>query len=499
MPAPECNLLHDWLRRTAAERPHAPAIEEDEHITTFDQLYRQAEALAREFIVHGLRPGDRVALRLSKTTSAAASVFACLLAGAVYVPIHPRWPQARVQAVLGDCAPRLLIEEENGVRRITDLQTGAVFCDPQPTGDREIVADWPRIDSASTAVILFTSGSTGAPKGVVLSHRAVAAFVRWTAAEFQISSRDRIACPAPLGFDLSTFDLFNMALTGATVVLVPENIAWMPRFLACFVRESRISCWYSVPSILSAMLEEGRLAESDYPHLRLVLFAGEVFAPPTLARLMTAVPHAQCVNLYGPTETNVVTWYRVPRTFKEHDPLPIGRSCPYAGTAIDQASGELLAGGASLMDGYWNRPEETVRAFAVVDGRRYYRTGDRVSVAEDGNYLFHGRLDRQIKRRGFRIELGEIEAALMRHPHVIEAAVVAAIDSTGGTRIVAFVHLCADSALTLAEIRAHCAGLLAPYMLPDHFEFAGILVKGNRGKIDYAALAQVAEGYVRGD
>ena len=166
-----------------------------------------------------------------------------------------------------------------------------------------------------TALILFTSGSTGRPKGVALSHRAVAAFVRWTAEEFQITSADRIACPSPLGFDLSTFDIFNMALTGATAVLVPENIVWMPRFLTQFVSEARISCWYSVPSILSGMLQEGRFNTHTYPALRLILFAGEVFPGPMLARLQAALPATRFVNLYGPTETNVVTWQEVPADF----------------------------------------------------------------------------------------------------------------------------------------------------------------------------------------
>jgi amino acid adenylation domain-containing protein len=495
LPAPDSELLHEWLRRTAAQRPHAPAIEEDGRVTTFAELLRQAETLALEFMACGLRPGDRVALLLPKTTGAVVAVFASLLAGAAYVPIHPRWPQARMQAVLRDCAARLLVEEG----RITDLQSGALLGQAQPAGSPEVTAHWPRLDPAATAVVLFTSGSTGVPKGVVLSHRAVAAFVRWTAEEFQISARDRIACPAPLGFDLSTFDLFNMALAGATAVLVPENIAWMPRFLAGLVGEAKITCWYSVPSILTAMLEEGRFAASAYPHLRLILFAGEAFAPPALARLMAAVPDARYINLYGPTETNVVTWFPVPSGFKQDDPLPIGLPCPYAETAVDPASGELLAGGASLMDGYWNRPEETAQAFAAIDGRRYYRTGDRVSVDGEGNYLFHGRLDRQIKRRGFRIELGEIEAALLRHPQVSEAAAVAANDAAGATAIVAFVRLRVGETLALAEMRAHCARLLAPYMLPDRFVFADILVKGNRGKIDYAALTRAAEGYVRGD
>ena len=162
MPAPDCNLLNEWLRRTARERPHAPAIEDDGRITTFDQLCRQAEALALQFIAHGLRPGDRVALLLPKSTGSIVAVFASLFAGAAYVPIHPRWPQERVQAVLRDCGARLLIEEQNGALRITDLETGALLRDPQPLGDREA---WPRLDPSATAVLLFTSGSTGVPKG----------------------------------------------------------------------------------------------------------------------------------------------------------------------------------------------------------------------------------------------------------------------------------------------------------------------------------------------
>src|SRR5450755_3846219 len=149
------------------------------------------------------------------------------------------------------------------------------------------------------AVILFTSGSTGRPKGVVLSHRAVAAFVRWSAAEFGIAPADRIACPSPLGFDLSTFDLFNMALRGATCVLVPENIAWMPRFLVRYAADKRVTVWYSVPSILARMLRDGGMCPGACADLRVVLFAGEVMAGSDLARLTAAVPGAACANLYG--------------------------------------------------------------------------------------------------------------------------------------------------------------------------------------------------------
>jgi acyl-coenzyme A synthetase/AMP-(fatty) acid ligase len=215
--------------------------------------------------------------------------------------------------------------------------------------------------------------------------------------------------------------------------------------------------------------------------------------------LQAAAPAALCANLYGPTETNVVTWCRVPPSFDGSQPLPIGHPCPYAAVRIDESSGELLAGGDSLMRGYWNRPDETERRLVTLDGICYYRTGDRVSAASDGSYQFIGRLDRQVKRRGFRIELGEIESALLSHEDILEAAVVAGEDEQKGVVIAAFIRLSAPGAVTLANLKAFCGRRLAPYMLPDRIVFLDEIAKGNRGKTDYLALGKIAEGLKRGD
>jgi amino acid adenylation domain-containing protein len=481
--------------------PDAAAIIEEHRITSFHELFEQATALAVRFVEHGIQKQDRIALVLQKTTDAIVSVFASLLAGAIYVPIHPEWPKERIEATLADCGARVVIEGDGSTPRIIDRKTGGSIpwrAEPAPTGISG-EGSLPRADAGDPALILFTSGSTGRPKGVVLSHRAVGAFVKWSAREFQIGSGDRIACPSPLSFDLSTFDIFNMAWCGATCVLVPPHSVWMPRFLVQFVGEARITCWYSVPSILGGMLQEGQMAQHESPGLRVILFAGEVFRGPDVARLQAAVPQAVCANLYGPTETNVVTWYHVPRGFDGSGPLPIGQPCSYAKITLDAASGELLAGGDSLMSGYWNRPEETQRAFVRLDGERYYRTGDRVSQAPDGNYLFHGRLDRQVKRRGFRIELGEIETALAGREDILEAAVVAVEDGKKGTVIIAFVRARAESGVTLIEAKAHCARTLPLYMVPDQIVFRNAIPKGSRGKIDYIALSRMAEELNYGD
>lgn len=495
-------MLSDWLRRTAAAMPDSPAIieagpGEEDRVTSFRELFEQAATLAARFVEHGVQKQDRIALVLPKTTEAIVSVFASLLAGAIYVPIHPQWPKQRIETVLVDCAARLVIESDDGSPpRITDRETGGSILWPvAPSTSKNSFEEgsMPRADPGDSALILFTSGSTGQPKGVLLSHRAVSAFVKWSAREFKIGSADRIACPSPLSFDLSTFDIFNMALCGATCVLVPGNSVWRPRFLVQFLHEARITCWYSVPSILAGMLEEGRLAQYDYPALRVVLFAGEVFRSHSVAQLQAALPQAVCANLYGPTETNVVTWCRVPRGFDGSQPLPIGRPCPYAKVTMDATSGELLAGGDSLMSGYWNRPEDTQHAFVSLNGKRYYRTGDRVSQATDGSYVFLGRLDRQVKRRGFRIELGEIETALVSCEDILEAAAVAVEDGNRRTVIISFVRPSSAGAITLVEAKARCARTLPLYMVPDHVVFLDAMPTGGTGKIDYLALSRMAE------
>lgn len=492
LPELDTALLHQWLLRTAAATPCAIALEEEDRATSFRDLAAFAWAIAATLRARGLRPGDRVALVLPKTTEAVVAVFGCLLAGAVYVPIHPRWPANRIAAVVEDCGARLIFEMSEGAIQLTGTHGESPVRWEDALSAVAGALPLPERREEDPAVILFTSGSTGRAKGVVLPHRAVAAFVRWSAAEFGIAPADRIACPSPLGFDLSTFDLFNMALCGATCVLVPENIAWMPRFLTRYAAAKRVTVWYSVPSILARMLRDGGMRPGTCPDLRVVLFAGEVISGSDLALLTAAVRPALCANLYGPTETNVVTFYRVPAEFDPAAPPPIGRACPFAEVLVDPSTGELLAGGESLMSGYWNRPDDNARAFVNRDGRLYYRTGDRVQSDASGNLLFAGRLDRQVKRRGYRIELGEIEAALAGHPAILEVGVVAVSNSDQGVLITAFLGTGSSGSLSLLEVKAHCAAALPPYMVPDRVLFVVAVPRGTRGKIDYSALEKLA-------
>ena len=507
MPAPEGALLHEWLRRTATAQPEALALLEDERSLTFAELYTRSTHLAACWLRHGIRRGDRIALSMPKNIEAVTAVFAALQMGAICVPLHPRWPRERIESVTKDCEARLLIVFAENEFYQKDLLTGDRIPWPSFTeiqaddlaADLALLATVDDRDTEEIALLLFTSGSTGQPKGVALSHCAIASFVCWTAEIFAISSGDRLGCPSPLGFDLSTFDLFNMALTGATAVLIPDNIVWMPRFLTQYLRQTAITCWYSVPSILTGMMRDGRMQEADFPSLRLLLFAGEVFPAPALAELMRRLPDVRFVNLYGPTETNVVTWYEVPSDYDGSEDIPIGIPCPYAQIRLDETNGELLAGGASLMHGYWNREEETARHITRIDTTTWYRTGDRAALSECGHYLYLGRLDRQVKRRGFRIELDEIESALVTHPDILEAAVVLVQDAQQPSHIVAFVRKCEEAEPSTASIKAYTMHRLPSYMLPDEVHVIREIAKNTRGKTDYIALSHLAKGWKSGN
>jgi len=357
------------------------------------------------------------------------------------------------------------------------------------------------------AYILYTSGSTGRPKGVMLSHRNALTFVDWCAATFQVHDEDRLSNHAPLHFDLSVFDVYNAVEAGATVYLVTEDLAYFPTTLAKFIRDHKLTIWYSVPSALSLLLLHANLTAEHLECLRIVLFAGEVFPMKYLRQLAELVPGADLYNLYGPTETNVCTYYKVERPRLAHmDRLPIGIACENTEVfAVDDqgqiakpgAVGELLVRGPSVTPGYWGDPEKTKRACVPNVHQpnfeeKAYRTGDMVSLADDGNYYYLGRRDNMIKSRGYRIELGEIESVLLSHPEVKEAAVIAIPDPLIGNRIKAVVAAHTAGSLKQVDLQQYCSTRVPQYMVPESIEFHESLPKTSTGKVDRVRLAGAA-------
>jgi acyl-coenzyme A synthetase/AMP-(fatty) acid ligase len=310
---------------------------------------------------------------------------------------------------------------------------------------------------------------------------------------------DRFSSHAPFHFDLSILDLYVPLKHGAAVVLFGETLGKEPLSLGKTISEKRISIWYSAPSILSMLAQQGRLEQHEWRDLRMVLFAGEVFPVKHLRALKSLWPAPKYFNLYGPTETNVCTWYEIPSEVPAHrtEPYPIGRVCAhYRDQVIDHdgqqlpegREGELCLAGPGVMQGYWDLPEQNDRVFFTDrDGVRWYRTGDVVSRDADGNYRFLGRRDRMIKKRGYRIELGEIESVLYTHPSVKEVAAVAR-ENDDGVSINAFVSTKEGQRLSLIAIKRFCAEQLPLYMVPDTFTFLPELPKTSTDKIAYQEL-----------
>jgi acyl-coenzyme A synthetase/AMP-(fatty) acid ligase len=337
----------------------------------------------------------------------------------------------------------------------------------------------------------------------MLSHENAVSFVSWCSEAFQPTPEDRFSSHAPFHFDLSILDVHVALKHAATLVLVGTEVGKEPARLAPLIEEQRISIWYSAPSILALLAQYGDLARRDLSCLRTVLFAGEVFPVKHLRALQRLLPRPAYYNLYGPTETNVCTFYRIPERVPDErsEPYPVGRVCSHLRTRVvgpdgrdlsPGEEGELCVAGPGVMRGYWNLPEQTAAAFLTDGaGERWYRTGDVVVEEPDGNLTYRGRRDRMVKRRGYRVELGEIEACLYRHEQVLEAAVVALPDEEAGVRIRAFIACREGARPSLIALKRFCAENLPLYMVPDQFSFQPALPKTSTDKVDYQTLKQM--------
>ncbi|MEO3890680.1 amino acid adenylation domain-containing protein [Nonomuraea sp. B5E05] len=519
-------LLHQMLEESARRAPDAVAVVDGDRVITYQELDERANQLARTLLVAGASRGDRIGLYLDKSIESFVGLYAVLKAGCAYVPLDSDGPPARLGAILADCAVTCLVTESRLGARWPELKrTGAplttliVIDAPTPPlveGMTAIAADVVRAQPTGPpperstcfdlAYILYTSGSTASPKGVMLSHLNGATFVEWAVRTFGVHAGDRVSSHAPLHFDLSIFDVFAAARAGAAVVLVRGRTMAFPALLARLIADKEISVWYSVPSALTMLATRGGLTVGDLPSLRVVLFAGEVFPIKHLRRLMALLPHARFCNLYGPTETNVCTWYDVPPLTEDRaeavNELPIGGAIDGVEVlavtddgleaAVGEA-GELVVRGPTVMQGYWGDADRTAAALVphpIRPGLPHpvYRTGDLVVRLGDGQYRFLGRRDSQVKSRGYRIELGEVEKVIDQNADVIECAVVAVPDELVTNVLHAYVVTRRE--VTLPALIGFCAYRLPKHMIPVTFTFVGNLPRTSTGKIDRRSLAE---------
>jgi L-proline---[L-prolyl-carrier protein] ligase len=510
--------LHELLDLSAIRFPDKVAVEETESGSIrYAELTQLSDRLRDRLREMSVRVGDRVGICMRKSGDAVASIFGIMKAGAAYIPTDSTAPAQRNAFIFHNCSVKVVIVESRLVDRLADEFEQLGFT-PAMIVIEGVGAGLPlrdalsRLDLVSPAAmqpsvmpdpsrlayILYTSGSTGRPKGVMLSHANASCFVDWCSDAFKPDEHDRFSSHAPFHFDLSVLDIYVSLKHGATLVIVEEQLGKEPARLAPWIADKKLTVWYSAPSILSLMAQFGKLEQHDYSSLRLVLFAGEVFPIKYLKLLKSLWMHPRYFNLYGPTETNVCTFYEVPPLIPEsqNEPVPIGKACPYCeplvvnekGSEVGPGEeGELCIAGPSVLQGYWDLPENTAKAFLPGRQTRWYRTGDIVIELPSGDYKFLGRRDRMIKKRGYRIELGEIEAALYRHPAIKEAAVLAFPDDDG-VPVKAFTSTRDGSRLSTIELKKFCSENLPLYMVPDFFSSLESLPKTSTDKIDYQKL-----------
>jgi amino acid adenylation domain-containing protein len=518
--------LYYAVDEMALRYPDKEAIRYSGKSLSYSQLASLSSSFANVLLEQGVKRGDRLGIYMNKSLESAVAIYGIMKAGAAYVPLDPFAPVSRIAYVINDCGIGHLAtkpEKIDQVRMI--LEEGATLryligVESQP-GLHVNSASWDDVYEHRTtslpinvteqdlAYILYTSGSTGSPKGIMHTHRSGLSFAEWGAETYGLTKEDRLSNHAPLHFDLSTFDFFSSAIAGSTTVMIPEALAKFPTNMAKFIQEEKITVWYSVPFALIQLLQHGKVDTRDFSELRWILFAGEVFPTKHLCQLMTLLPHVRFSNLYGPTETNVCTYYHVTQ-FPDHtdETIPIGVACANIEDIVVDVDdkvvepgeiGELLIRGGVVMKGYWGQPDRNQKCFY----RRpafgqfediFYRTGDLVKEDTNGKYLYMGRKDRQIKTRGYRVELDEVEVVLLSHQGVEEAAVYTIPDGQGSNLIEAAVISKPGTNLTESQLLDHIGKKLPPYALPVRVNFYLEFPRTSTGKINRLELQGGRDG-----
>ncbi|MDJ0392782.1 amino acid adenylation domain-containing protein [Rhodococcus sp. G-MC3] len=498
-PATDERLL-DRYRSQVALSPDSVAITFEGESITYGDFDSRVDRLARYLISEGIGPESTVAVAMARSVELVVGIYAVIAAGGAYVPVDPGQPDHRVRTVLEVAqVSMVLTTSRDGVAmkgfRIFEVDTSTLGA--LPAAESPVHPDSaPRPDSA--AYVLFTSGSTGQPKGVVVSHRAIVNRLNWMRTEYEFTRGDVVVQKTPVTFDVSVWELFLPLQIGARMVIARPDGHRDPKYLAELLRSESVSVAHFVPSMLAVFAAE--TAASSAQSLRWIVASGEALPAATARDIVRVLPSVRVVNLYGPTEAAVdVTAHRYTET--DSVSVPIGR--PVTGTrtyvldgrlrpVAPGVVGELYLAGVQLARGYAARPDLSAERFVADpfdrDGGRLYRTGDLVRWTRAGELDYVGRRDFQVKLRGQRIELGEIESALAAYPGVVHAVVVLRADTVVGDVLVGYVVPESGSTLDPDAVRHSAAGTIADYMIPSTVMVLDALPVGPNGKLDRSAL-----------
>ncbi|RLS35195.1 MAG: amino acid adenylation domain-containing protein [Planctomycetota bacterium] len=492
--------LHQLVAEQAAKTPAAVAVRDGGQAVTYAQLELRAAQLASRLRARGIGSGMRVGIAVPRSIEAVVSVLGILRSGAAWVPLDRNWPPARLAMIAADAGLAAIIDCGESS---SPWPGGMAILDPSGLGE----ADWDGddagdVDPRAPAYVMYTSGSTGHPKGVVIPHAAAVNYLRGKQHRFPLEATDVVLHSTGTTFDISLYELFGPLLAGASVVIAPPGRS-DPFQIAHLVRGAGVTVAQFVPSLLGILVEDETFTSS--PTLRRVFCGGEAM-PPLLMRMFLDRSAAELVNVYGPTEATVwATAWVCQRNDHDRSP-PIGRPLDNVRCyVLDSAArpvpsgvvGELYIGGEQLAVGYHDRPELTAERFLPDPhcgrlGGRMYRTGDACLWRKDGQLEFIARTDQQVKIRGHRIELGEIEACLAGHPAVAGVAVVVVGDTPAELGGLTACVVARDATPAAEDLRRWTAERLPEAMVPTRFVGIAALPLNTNGKIDRPALAQLA-------
>ena len=504
------NSAARFLAPTAARFPDRTAVEDEWGSLTWKELEGAVERAASALLDLGAAAARPVLVYLPKSRESVVSFLAALYAGSPYAPVDYAIPPERLQRTLENLRPSVVITDPQGLEQLKRLDLGqaraALYADlaaAEPDHDR-VMAALDQVIDTDPCYIMYTSGSTGVPKGVAVPHRGVLEYARAVADTFGLTEDSVMGLQSGFHFDNSVFDIYGCLMTGAKLVIIPEILFMYPPKLMDLVGEKGVTCIFWVPTVMISVANSGALEGRTLPDLKTVVFAGEVMPNRQLNVWRRALPNCVYANLYGPTEITVdCTCYIVDRDFDDADPLPIGR--PWRGArvlllredntpAAPGEEGEICVLGSGVALGYWNAPEQTAKAFVPnplnpAYPEIMYRTGDLGKWDADGNILFCGRRDHQFKLRGNRIELGDIETAAATLEGVDK---VCALFDEANQEIILAVE--SKMPLQLRKVNLALGRLIPKYMLPRRLEVMEALPLTPNRKIDRVALNRALIG-----
>ncbi len=515
--------LRTGFLRQAHQNPDAPAVAVRGRVHTYGELESTARRIANVLVQSCNGRPERVGLFAYRSEVAYAGTLATMLAGGTFVPLNPTFPPGKTAEMIRQAALDAIIVDRTCVPRLDDVLSGVrpnclllpdtarsedagtesslTFFKENISSAAEL-SQLPALTPDDFAYLLFTSGSTGAPKGVPVTHSNAVHFMEFMSRRYGIGSGDRFSQTFDQTFDLSVFDLFMAWTNGASVyamapvdLLAPTN----------FINRNEITVWFSVPSVAVQMSRRNTLKPNSLPALRWSLFCGEPLLQSTAEAWQAAAPNSTVENLYGPTELTIACF--VHRWNNSTSPalcrggiVPIGRPNEGLGALVvndrlepvpDGSVGELCVTGPQMAPGYWQAPELTSQRYVNLpispfEERRFYRTGDRVSRLPEGEYVFIGRADEQIKVLGHRVELGEIEAVLRSCPRVEEAVAFGwPLSAASAESVVAFVSGAVEDP---SAVIARAKIALPPYAVPREIFAVAEMPLSTNGKVDRQAL-----------